>query len=144
MKNFTTLLIMFVLATLSTHAQSVTGKWKTTDDKTGEDKSIVEIYEKDGKIYGKIIEILNPDKKDAKCTDCKGADKDKPINGMVIIRGLSKDGDSWSDGKILDPNKGKTYRCTIKLHEKNKNKLDVRGYIGVSLVGRTQTWTRVP
>jgi len=143
MKNFTTLLIMFVLATLSTYAQGVIGKWKTTDDKTGEDKSIVEIYEKDGKIYGKVIEILNPDKKDAKCTDCKGADKDKPINGMVIIRGLSKDGDSWSDGKILDPNKGKTYKCTIKLDEKNKNKLDVRGYIGVSLVGRTQTWTRV-
>jgi len=143
MKKLATLLIMFALATFITHAQGVTGKWKTTDDKTGEDKSIVDIYEKDGKIYGKVIEILNPDRKDSKCTSCKGADKDKPINGMVIIRELSKDGDSWSGGKILDPNSGKIYKCTIKLDEKNKNKLDVRGYLGISVLGRTQTWTRV-
>jgi len=141
MKKITNLLIMFVLATLSTYAQSVTGKWKTIDDKTGEDKSIVEIYEKDGKIYGKVIEILNPDRKDAKCTECKGADKDKPVNGMIIIRGLSKDGDSWSGGKIIDPNNGKSYRCTVKLN--GKTKLDVRGYMGVSVLGRTQTWKRV-
>jgi len=141
MKKITNLLIMFVLASLSTYAQSVTGKWKTIDDKTGEDKSIVEIYEKDGKIYGKIIEILNPDRKDAKCTECKGADKDKPINGMIIIRGLSKDGDSWSGGKIIDPNNGKSYSCTVK--PKGKTKLYVRGYMGISIAGRTQIWTRV-
>jgi len=141
MKKITTLLLMFALATFTAHAQSIVGKWKTTDDKTGEDKSIIEIYEKDGKIYGKVIEILNPDRKNAKCTECKGADKGKPINGITVIKGLSKDGDSWSDGKILDPNNGKLYKCTIKLN--GKDKLDVRGYVGVSLLGRTQTWTRV-
>jgi len=78
MKNFTTLLLMFALAIFTTQAQSVTGNWKTTDEKTGEDNSIVEIYEKDGKIYGKIIELLRPGREGAKCTECKGADKDKP------------------------------------------------------------------
>ncbi|MDO4728527.1 MAG: DUF2147 domain-containing protein [Bacteroidota bacterium] len=133
--------MFFALATSYMNAQSVIGKWKTTDDKTGEDKSIVEIYEKDGKIYGKVIEILNPAKKDAKCDKCKGSDKDKPILGLTIIKGLSKDGSEWSDGQILDPNEGKLYKCTVSLN--GADKLDVRGYVGVSLLGRTQTWVRV-
>ncbi len=122
-------------------AAQVTGKWKTFDDKTGEAKSIVQIYEQDGKIYGKVIEILNPAKKNNKCTDCKGADKDKPILGIVVIKGLTKDGNEYTDGDILDPNNGKLYSCTVKLKEKDK--LDVRGYLGISMLGRTQTWTRV-
>lgn len=130
-----------LLGTFYMNAQNVVGKWKTTDDKTGEDKSIVEIYEKDGKVYGKVVEILNPAKKDAKCDKCKGADKDKPILGLTIIKGLSKDGNEWSDGQILDPNEGKLYKCTISLN--GADKLDVRGYVGVSLLGRTQTWVRV-
>jgi uncharacterized protein (DUF2147 family) len=136
---FTFLMTAFV-GVLSMSAQ-VTGKWKTFDDETGEAKSIVHVYEEGGKIYGKVVEILNPAKKDKKCQDCKGADKDKPILGLVIIKGLSKDGDSYSDGDILDPNKGKLYSCTVKLD--GKDKLKVRGYMGVSLLGRTQYWTRV-
>lgn len=141
MKKTAILLIMFVLGAFVTQAQSVTGKWKTIDDETGEPKSIVEVYEKNGKIYGKVVEILNPAKKDAKCTNCKGEDKDKPILGLVIIKGLSKDGNEWSGGQILDPNKGKSYKCTISLE--GKDKLNVRGYVGISLLGRTQTWHRV-
>ncbi|SRR5690554_870710 len=134
--------LMFMLAgTFMMQAQSVTGKWKTIDDETGEAKSIVEIYEKDGKIYGKVVEILNPAKKKAKCTECKGADKDKPIEGLVILKGLTKDGSEWSGGQILDPNKGKTYKCVVTLD--GKDKLNVRGYVGISLIGRTQTWHRV-
>lgn len=141
MKKLVILLVMFVLGAFMTQAQSVTGKWKTIDDETGEAKSIVEISEKDGKIYGKVVEILNPAKRNAKCQDCKGADKDKPILGLTIIKGLSKDGNEWSGGQILDPNKGKSYKCAITMD--GKDKLNVRGYVGISLLGRTQTWHRV-
>ncbi|KOS05930.1 hypothetical protein AM493_07700 [Flavobacterium akiainvivens] len=135
---FTLLFVMFAI--IGASAQ-VVGKWKTIDDETGQAKSIVEIYEKDGKVYGKIVEILNPAKKDAKCDKCKGADKGKPLLGLVIIKGLTKDDDEWTDGDILDPTKGKTYSCTITLD--GKDKLKVRGYMGVSLLGRTQVWHRV-
>lgn len=141
MKKLVILLVMFVLGAFMAQAQSVTGKWKTIDDETGEAKSIVEISEKDGKIYGKVVEILNPAKRNAKCQDCKGADKDKPILGLTIIKGLSKDGNEWSGGQILDPNKGKSYKCAITMD--GKDKLNVRGYVGISLLGRTQTWHRV-
>lgn len=136
---FTFVMVAF-MGIVSSSAQ-VTGKWKTFDDETGEAKSIVHIYEEGGKVYGKVVEILNPAKKDKKCQNCKGADKDKPILGLVIIKGLTKDGDEYTDGDILDPNKGKLYSCTIKLD--GNDKLKVRGYMGVSLLGRTQNWVRV-
>jgi len=139
-KYLFTFLFVAVAGIFSAQAQ-VTGKWKTVDDETGEAKSIVEVYEKDGKLYGKVVEILNPAKKDAKCQNCKGADKDKPILGLVIIKGLKKDGDEYTDGDILDPQKGKLYSCTVKLD--GKDKLSVRGYMGISLLGRSQTWSRV-
>ncbi len=133
---------MFALfATAGLFAQDVTGKWKSIDDETGEAKSIIEIYKKDGKVYGKIVEILNKDRQDAKCTECDGVNKDKPILGMVIMNGLEKDGDEYDGGTILDPQSGKVYKCLIELEEANK--LKVRGYIGFSLLGRTQYWTRV-
>lgn len=142
MKKFLLTFVMVAVAgVFSVSAQSVTGKWKTIDDETGEAKSIVEIYENNGKIYGKVVEILNPAKKDAKCNNCKGADKDKPIKGLVILKGLKKDGNEYSGGDILDPNKGKLYSCTIKLD--GNDKLSVRGYMGISLLGRTQVWHRV-
>lgn len=140
-KAIFTFLFVALAGIISATAQSVTGKWKTIDDETGQAKSIVEVYEQNGKVYGKVVEILNPAKKDAKCTKCKGADKDKPVKGLVIIKGLTKDGDEWTDGDILDPTKGKLYSCTIKLD--GADKLDVRGYMGISLLGRSQTWHRV-
>lgn len=138
-KIFIFLASLFCLMTVS--AQSVIGKWKTFDDKTGDAKSVVEIYEKDSKVYGKIIEILNPEKKNDKCTKCSGLDKDKPLKGLTIIKGLKKDGKEYSDGEILDPSSGKLYKCTISLE--NKDKLKVRGYVGISAFGRSQTWTRI-
>tara|TARA_R100001369_G_scaffold92496_1_gene137899 strand:- start:1808 stop:2236 length:429 start_codon:yes stop_codon:yes gene_type:complete len=139
-KLFLTMTLVAITA-LTAVAQDVTGKWKTIDDETGEEKSIVEIYKDNGKVYGKVVEILNPAKKDATCVDCPGADKDKPILGLVIIKGLEKDGDEYNDGKILDPNSGKVYKCYIELE--SQDKLKVRGYIGFSLLGRTQYWHRV-
>ncbi|WP_165020810.1 DUF2147 domain-containing protein [Dysgonomonas sp. ZJ279] len=142
MKKITvTLLLILFAGVLSVNAQSVLGKWKTFDDATGDAKSIVEITEKDGKIYGKVVEILNPAKKDSKCVDCSDADKDKPVLGLVIIKGLKKDGEEYSGGKILDPTSGKLYKCNVSLD--GADKLKVRGYVGISAFGRTQTWTRV-
>ena len=137
-KAFTTFIIC-IMSVFALHAQSVTGKWKTIDDETGKPKSIVEITEKDGKIYGKVVEILT-DKKEAKCEKCPGSDKGKPIKGLTIIKGLKKDGNEYSGGKILDPSSGKEYKCVVKLN--GKDKLDVRGYVGIQALGRTQTWVR--
>lgn len=122
-------------------SQSVLGKWKTIDDETGQAKSIVEIYEQNGKIYGKVIEILDLEHKKSVCSTCSGSDKDKPILGMIVIKGLSKDDDEYNSGKILDPKNGKQYKCYITLE--NKDKLKIRGYIGISLFGRTQYWYRM-
>jgi uncharacterized protein (DUF2147 family) len=120
--------------------QSVIGKWKTIDDETGKAKSIVEIYEKSGKIYGKVVEILDVEHKNNVCSECSGSDKNKPILGMIIIKGLTKEGSEYTNGKILDPKNGKTYKCFVTLEAKDK--LKVRGFIGISLFGRTQYWYR--
>ena len=133
--------ITFLLIAITGFSQTVIGKWKTIDDETGKAKSIVEIYEKSGKIYGRILEILEEENRNRKCDLCTGIEKDKPILGMVIIKGLTKDDDEYSGGKILDPKNGKQYKCYITLD--GKDKLKVRGYIGISLLGRTQTWARV-
>lgn len=141
MKKILLTLVFIVAATVTGVAQDVIGKWKTIDDDTGEAKSIVEVYQKDGKIYGKVIEILNPAKKDATCKDCPGDAKGKPIQGLVILKDLKKDGKEYSGGTIMDPNSGKVYKCYISLEEPNK--LKVRGYVGFALLGRTQYWQRV-
>ena len=134
-------IVFMVCAIFVGTAQDVVGKWKTIDDDTGEAKSIVEIYNQDGKIYGKIVDILNPSKKDAICNNCPDEAKGKPIMGLVILKGLEKDGDEYSGGTILDPNKGKVYKCLIALE--SPDKLKVRGYVGFSLMGRSQYWQRV-
>jgi uncharacterized protein (DUF2147 family) len=136
--NYITLLLLCFFS--FTFSQTITGNWKTIDDETGEEKSIVNIYEKDGKIYGNIIEILNPKKKNSTCTDCEGANKNKPILGMTIINGLSKDDGIYAGGTILDPSNGKVYKCRLKLGE-DQNLLEVRGY--VAFFYKTQYWRRV-
>jgi uncharacterized protein (DUF2147 family) len=137
-KIFITIVLIFI--SINGFSQSVVGKWKTIDDVSGKAKSVVEIYEKSGKIYGKIIDIIDETKAKELCVKCEGADKDKPILGLVIIKGLSKDGNEYSSGKIVDPKSGTIYKCKMALN--GTDKLDVRGYVGVSLFGRTQTWIR--
>lgn len=135
--------ILFVFAAMLISSLSfaqIEGKWKTIDDETGQAKSIVEITKKsDGKYYGKVIQLLikpaNPN-----CSDCKDDRKGKPILGMEVIRGLKKDGDEFSGGTITNPKDGKTYKCLVT---RNGDKLNVKGYIGFSLIGRSQTWTKV-
>lgn len=134
-------IVLVVTGILSGNAQTALGKWKTIDDETGKAKSVVEIYENNGKVYGKVIEILDKSKEDKVCEKCDGAKKGKPIKGMVILEGLKKEGSSWEGGTILDPNSGKVYKCTLTLD--GQDKLKVRGYVGISLLGRTQSWQRV-
>nr|WP_294932797.1 DUF2147 domain-containing protein [uncultured Flavobacterium sp.] len=141
MKNWMLAISVFFLTLNTVHSQSVIGKWKTIDDETGEAKSIVEIYEKSGKIYGKVVDILRADHKKDVCSKCEGTEKNKPIIGMIIISGLKKDGTEYSGGTILDPTSGKKYKCYITLDSADKLKL--RGYVGISIMGRTQYWTRV-
>lgn len=119
----------------------IEGKWKTIDDETGKPKSIVEIFKKsDGKYYGKIVQLLAKPENET-CVKCTDDRKNKPLIGLEIIRGLKKDGNEFSEGHITDPKNGKTYKCTVKTD--GADKLDVRGYIGFSLIGRSQTWHKV-
>jgi uncharacterized protein (DUF2147 family) len=121
---------------------SPVGKWKTIDDKTKEVKSIVEITENGGLLEGKVLQVLKSEHgPHPLCTECDGERKNKPIEGMTIMWGLKKDGDEWSGGQILDPAKGKIYKVTVKLENGGKT-LDVHGYVGFSLIGRSQEWQR--
>ncbi len=122
-------------------SQEVYGKWITIDDQTGEAKSIVEIFKKEGKVYGKVVEIFNPEKRHDKCEKCTGEDKNQPILGMVVLKDLEKNGSEYSGGTITDPNTGKVYKALMALE--SPDKLKVRGYIGFSLMGRSQYWQRV-
>lgn len=143
MNKFRLLTIGLLIAiSFNSYSQTIFGKWKTIDDETGNEKSIVEIYKgEDGKAYAKILELLEEGKEDSICDQCEGSKKDQPIKGMEIINGLTEDDDEWNDAKILDPKTGKIYKCLLELEESNK--LKVRGYIGFSLIGRTQYWHRV-
>jgi uncharacterized protein (DUF2147 family) len=140
MKKNIIVLVFLLFSVAFAKAQSVFGKWNTIDNETGKIESVVEIYKKDGKAYAKIIHIFNEEDRDRLCDKCTGKDKNVPILGLVIVSGLEQDDDEWSGGKILDPKNGKYYKCYIKLEEDNKLKL--RGYIGISLIGRTEYWYR--
>jgi len=126
---------------MNAQVNMVLGQWKTIDDGTGVAKSIVEVYEKEGKVFGKIIDILNPADKDKICIYCKGDEKNQPLIGLNIIKGLQLDGDRYEDGTIFDPEKGKEYNAKIWVENDTPNTLMVRGYI--AFLYRTQEWIRV-
>jgi uncharacterized protein (DUF2147 family) len=146
MKKTLGVMLMVLLWTVTTAIAggSPVGKWKTIDDETNKEKSIVEIYVQDGKIYGKILQLLQEKDggKGKLCTKCIGSDYNKPTVGLVFLKGLKADGDEYTGGTILDPNNGKIYKCKIEVLE-GGNKLKVRGFIGFSLIGRNQFWYRV-
>ncbi|MBU8850253.1 MAG: DUF2147 domain-containing protein [Desulfobacterales bacterium] len=148
MKNMVKLTVLSVLfyfcfiASGFAQDASIVGKWKTIDDKTNEPKSIVQIYEKDGKYFGQIKELFRKpgEDPDPVCDKCPDDDprKDQLTKGMIIIKDLVKKNDKYSGGSILDPKEGKIYTCTLWIEE---GKLMVRGYI--LFFYRTQTWHRV-
>lgn len=121
-------------------AQSPVGIWKTIDDETGEPKSHVQIYEKDGKIFGKVIKLLPKATTDV-CIDCPGDLNGKSLLEMDILWDLKPYKDYWSYGQIIDPANGKVYKLSVWKEDDKTIKL--RGYIGISLIGRTQTWYKV-
>jgi uncharacterized protein (DUF2147 family) len=122
-------------------ASSPIGEWKTFDDKTGQARAIVRIYEQDGKVFGKIERSFVPGAESRVCGVCTDDRKNQPMLGLVIIRNMTRTDDGYAGGDILDPDNGSVYRC--KLHvEDGGAKLLVRGFIGISLLGRTQTWER--
>ena len=137
--------LMFAASVALAQAASPAGVWKTVDDSTRKEKSLVRIVETNGVFTGKVERVIDPDSpKDAVCKECTDERKDQPIVGMTIIRNV-KAGDEkgvFGGGDILDPNNGKVYKVKLTLTD-NGSKLDVRGYIGMPMLGRTQTWTRV-
>ncbi|MGM8885155.1 DUF2147 domain-containing protein [Psychrobacter sp. 1U2] len=145
-RTISTVLTLTAGALLSTSvfAASLDGsQWQTVDDKTGEKKAIIQLNENGGKVSGKIIKVLDKQKAKAVCTKCPGSLKNKPVEGLQILTGLKADGNNkWSDGKLVDPESGKVYSGKITLSD-NGQSLDLRGYVGTPLFGRSQTWKRI-
>lgn len=121
-------------------SQTIIGIWKNLDDVDGKEKSHIQIYEENGKIRAKVIKLL-AGATITKCNECSGANKGRDIVGMDIVWDMEKNGSEYDEGTILDPKTGKEYSCLMKLE--GNDKLKVRGYIGVSILGRTQYWYRV-
>lgn len=142
MGRFVLILTLLLFASLSFAADSPVGLWKTIDDKTNKPRSLVRIVEENGEYKG-IVEkgLREDDNPERVCEKCDAPRKNQKIQGMTFMWGLKKDGNEFKGGEILDPENGKIYRCKMKLVEGGK-KLDVRGFIGIALIGRTQTWWR--
>lgn len=123
-----------------------TGLWKTIDEKTEQATGIIRITEHDGALYGEIVEVLDPTAQPgAVCNLCTDERKGAPIVGLTVIRNVATNGDSdgpWDGGDILDPKDGKVYSVRLSLADQGR-KLEVRGYIGAPMFGRTQVWHRV-
>jgi uncharacterized protein (DUF2147 family) len=133
-----TALVLFAFTGLK--AQKEVGIWKTIDDETNKPKSYVELNIKNGKLYGKVIDVLDKTEENPLCTACLGALKNKPVIGMQVVNGLTKRKTDWFlKAGILDPNNGKIYDCKMWLQDENT--LNVRGFLGPFY--RTQTWYRV-
>ena len=141
MKRLLFLSVLFCSFSAFSQVSNIVGSWKTIDDKTGEEKSIVRIYKAtNGKYYGKIEKLFkNPD---GKCVNCKDENKDKPILGMVIITNMKENGDELDGGFILDPANGKKYYVTIA-YDKKIGKLKLRGSLDkLGAIGRNQYWVK--
>jgi uncharacterized protein (DUF2147 family) len=142
MKWTLAILISFIFS-FSISAQSKgspLGVWRTIDHESGEPKSHVEIYKSGNEWKAKVVKLLEvPD--DTICTACPGDKKNKPVKGMVIMSGMTQNKDKYTGGTILDPKDGKEYKCQMWMEDKDR--LAVRGYVGMVTFGRTQVWERV-
>lgn len=149
MKNLTTLykswlsVIALVLSVSAFAGDPAEGYWYTIDDEDGKKASIVKLEEKDGKLVGTIVKIMEEENRDKLCQDCPDEFKDQPIQGLQFMWDLEKkEAGKWRSGRILDPKSGSVYKSKLNVEEGGK-KLTVRGYIGVSWIGRSQTWEKV-
>jgi len=143
--QFVTLLLSTLTFAYANTAKTPVGMWRSIDDVSGKPRSIISInINNNSELEAHVVKILKipGDTGIKNCVKCSGDLKDKPIAGMKILWGMTNDRDVWSGGRILDPKSGNIYRCKITPIENGK-KLDVRGYIGFSLFGRSQTWERI-
>ena len=142
----TTIATLLMFAAAGVYAQATpAGLWKTIDDETKKERSQVRVVDNGGTLSARIEKLLDPTKQDSKCDKCSDERKDKPVIGMEIVRGVrqsTEDKAVWEGGEILDPNNGKVYKVRMKPMDGGQS-LEVRGYIGAPLFGRTQTWLRV-
>jgi uncharacterized protein (DUF2147 family) len=136
-------LLSLVRPSLAHAADTPVGYWTTIDDDGKTPSSIIQIFARGKKLYGKVVRLINPREKDPKCTACDGPRKNQRILGMEILRDFEQDDDEWSGGYILDPRNGTEYKCYMELQEGGK-RLKVRGYVGIALLGRTQYWQKSP
>ncbi|MDT0678056.1 DUF2147 domain-containing protein [Autumnicola musiva] len=120
-------------------APTVLGQWENVNDE-GKVNSIIEVYENKGEVFGKINRIMKEENRDRKCTECPGSLKNKPLEGLVIMRGMEETNEGYEGGVIINPESGKEYKCKMWLDENNPDKLHVRGY--VAFFYKTKTWTR--
>tara|TARA_B110000977_G_scaffold32750_1_gene43548 strand:- start:1505 stop:1918 length:414 start_codon:yes stop_codon:yes gene_type:complete len=131
----------FLFLSLFIQTPDFEGNWVTIDDETGVEKSIIKLYIKNDTLYGRIETLLLEEDQDQLCTNCSGSELNQPIEGLIILKGLTRDGEQWTGGTILDPANGKEYQCTLTLE--GDSELNVRGFIGFSFIGRTQRWKRM-
>lgn len=138
-----TLAATLALACAHADDSSPVGLWKNLDDVSGKPKALIRISENKGQLEGRIEKLFRPADQDQnpKCVQCEGVNKDQPIIGMVFMSGLKKSGDEYNGGQILDPDNGKVYKSKATLIEGGR-KLNVRGYIGIPMLGRSQVWVR--
>lgn len=131
----------FLFLSLFIQTPDFEGNWVTIDDETGVEKSIIKLYIENNTLYGRIETLLLEEDQDQLCTNCTGSELNQPIEGLIILKGLTRDGEQWTGGTILDPANGKEYQCTLTLE--GDSELNVRGFIGFSFIGRTQRWKRM-
>ncbi len=136
-------LLLFFMASIALAESTPAGLWRTIDDHSGKEKSLVRIVEVNGEFRGTIEKLFREpgEEPNPNCEKCPGDKKNRPVVGMMILTGLRKDNSLWSGGEILDPQNGKTYKCKVWLENKGRD-LHVRGFIGMALLCRTQIWKR--
>lgn len=139
----TGLVIATLLIAMSSaiQAQTPVGTWVTIDDKRQVDIAHIRIYQEDGKLFGQVVKLL-PNAQNRTCNGCEGHEKGRSIVGMTLIRDvISMDEKYWGKGKLFDPNSGREFDCAMWLD--TPDILKVRASFGLSIIGRTQTWTRL-
>ena len=123
------------------------GLWEQVDEKTGSAESWFNIIEKDGVYTGTVVKMFqksgDPPPESLRCTKCEGAEKDAPVLGLALIKGMKRNGLKYEGGTIMDPRDGTVYRALMNVSPDGKQ-LEVRGYLGIAIVGRSQMWNRLP
>lgn len=126
---------------------SAVGLWEQIDEKSNKAEAWFHIVEKDGVYIGTIVKMFpkpgDPPPETFKCSKCEGVEKDAPVLGLALIKNMKRNGLKYEDGTIMDPRDGNVYRALMELNPEN-TKLEVRGYLGIAMFGRSQTWNRLP